>query len=290
MNYNTGPVDPFTTYIETPKPGRQDSMTSRSSVENKPCPTQFLESMDAEAEQRGTAKFFKLLREGPVFRNHRNEAVWFEDLDFDLQHGLLTYCTRPIDDQEAYMWDMPKGKWSDYEPVSGCAPGSGDLDDIAMEDGDGGSPSAMARSLSSNELPPLPTVRPLATPSRSMAVNAPNLEQKDRPNRSTPRPPSMPYEIVQFVGCASNKVARMQPGIESSWHESKYRMSLSKQLHAQCSAEGRTPFKQGPGFTPGNVLPRAVWAKGEQHPLSVWVNESEVGSDSRDAEPEEAAA
>lgn len=63
------------------------------------------------------------IRAGPVFLNETGERVWFDDVSWDIQCGMINSLIRPIKDKDRYCRSMPKGKWSDYESSSnvGCA-------------------------------------------------------------------------------------------------------------------------------------------------------------------------
>ena len=93
-----------------------------------------------------------LERKGPVFRNHDGKAVVYSELDWDLRCGLLMFFTRPIGDKNELLRDMPKGKWSDYEPSeglgsSGSAPGETAVGfDLAAGGGEGSGTLAVDRS------------------------------------------------------------------------------------------------------------------------------------------------
>lgn len=194
----------------------------------------------------------KLLRRGAVFRSREGWRVAFNELEWDVQCAMLTELSRPIWDKEAFVREMPTGRWSDFPRMEGKVKEQevrGRMDskvevggegrkgnrrtEVDEEGGAGGDPPASS------------AVKPAAdSPPRSTDPSPRNSSPLAKENSTRYKA----HAVFEPVDATRTLWRRALPGVELAWHPSKTRESYSKRLWRELQAEGKQPWRDNREF------------------------------------------
>jgi len=226
---------------------------------------------------------------GPIYARRSGKRVWFDDLEWDVQCGMLTAITRPIEDKRMFMRQIPKcgqsghqqGKTSTSHGVTSqeeqhgnpCATESTAVDDADESESDDEmtSASSQASFATANTTPAsTPTAARVKTFPRTdskqgtgagstQALHAqntppPTTRATSSPHRPIPKASNHPHDIVAFDEEFILIARRHIPWIEQQWHPSK-----SRGIHQFDGLKKRDLVRLCPGFQPSGTVSATLY-------------------------------
>ena len=194
----------------------------------------------------------RFVNAGPIFRNHAGQAVAYEDLDYDLQCGLLTYYVFPMDSEEAREAferslqtekkeeERRRKEWSkerERERIRLKAIMKARVEDVELEDAEEEREVPGSAATSGKSGGPADKSSPVlhSRSQQPIAVSGPAGESAGRSRPAV-------YERLIWEDERKTQIRRRQPGVECWWHPSKTRSAERMQKIKDLGLDVFTPY------------------------------------------------